>query len=230
MKTLFLTLLLALSLTAPGWADGPVLWDTTRFIQDGTYPYTDPAEDYKSHTSGVAVFLSATQSWPEDIPDAIRWVHHFTPPPSDSILGAWLAITLKEDDLPFWDGGPSDHPPGLGHLSIEGYWTTPADMYVSSHWSSAVTDITNGLGQFGVDYGGTWTFELSPTKMSWLYSGELDCVFYAEQGDFYIVRSDLIVALNQPAPDPNGVPEPVTLLFLGFGLFGLAGFRRKSKR
>jgi hypothetical protein len=220
MRTLLWTLALVVGLAASGWT-APIIWDTTLFIQEATNPpYTVPAEDYVSHTSGVAAFLSATwYPWGFTEEDAIRWVQHFTPPPSGSITAARLLITLDDDD--YTDENPfGGTEPEQGHLSMEGYWIPPSPY--QDHYISLIGE----AGTFEVD-DGTVAFDFTQNMINkWLYNGVLDCVFYAEAGDFYIVRSDLEITLADGQPQP--VPEPSTILLLGSGLIGLAGYAKKK--
>jgi hypothetical protein len=59
-----------------------------------------------------------------------------------------------------------------------------------------------------------------------LEDGQLNVTLSSTLGDFYFVGSTLTADGCGTAP----VPEPATLMLLGSGLLGLAGFRKKMKK
>lgn len=68
--------------------------------------------------------------------------------------------------------------------------------------------------------------------ISWLADGAGwtgDVVNSGDVDEFFAIDNVEIV-LNGTGPGPDPVPEPTTMLLLGSGLVGLAGFRRKFKK
>jgi len=59
--------------------------------------------------------------------------------------------------------------------------------------------------------------------------GTLDVRVSSDFGDFYLASSVLTVN-GDDGTEPAPVPEPATLMLLGSGLIGLAGFRKKTKK
>ena len=83
--------------------------------------------------------------------------------------------------------------------------------------------------EFALGWGedGTWGFGEVDTgdysydvTASYLEDGEFTITLVSLWGDFFIDKSDLEITYNP-------VPEPSTMLLLGCGLIGLAGFGRK---
>lgn len=80
---------------------------------------------------------------------------------------------------------------------------------------------------FGWAEGGTWDFGEVNTgdyqygvNVDFLADGVFQVKIASVYGDFYIDKSELNI-------NYNAVPEPGTMLLLGFGLLGLAGIRKR---
>jgi len=87
---------------------------------------------------------------------------------------------------------------------------------------------------YEIDNGGyagwsKYTYTLTPSMIDLLdQDGVLDFTLTSRQNDFFFWKSVLNVTVGDKPTNPP-VPEPATVLLFGFGLFGLAAFRKKMK-
>ena len=84
-------------------------------------------------------------------------------------------------------------------------------------------DVGDNYFYWGVDTGDI-SFAIT-SLMTLSSSGTIDCTLTAEIGDFYFNNATLSAEGTEPVPAP--VPEPSTILLMGAGLLGLAGYNRK---
>jgi len=113
------------------------------------------------------------------------------------------------------------------------------DDYVRSDWFEALFELeeqeTGWVDQPGWIADGlafTYVNNLYGWSFSGLFSlnetGKLDVTISSLCGDFLLDKSTL-VAVGCENSEAAPVPEPATLMLIGSGLIGLAGFRRRQK-
>jgi hypothetical protein len=180
--------------------------DTTEFTATGTTPGGD-LDDYGwgevNKLDGILNYVDGMGPLGSDY---VAWTHHFDfNPPALEVLSGSLSIQLYDDQVK------------------EYKWFRWTGNYIDDKaWEFGGGIAEDGNYDLGEVDTGTYSFDVTA---SYLEDGAFSILLGSLGGDFYISQSDLTIEYNP-------VPEPATILLMGVGLLGLAGFSRKkmSKR
>ena len=103
----------------------------------------------------------------------------------------------------------------------------------SSNFVAPLPGFNMNAAGAAVDTSGKLEYLLTSGMQSLFLVGANELTLYGtdtlQYGGFAAVSGTITYDVNEPPP-PNGVPEPATMLFLGLGLMGVLGIRRKMQK
>jgi len=177
--------------------------NVTDFLNNGTYfnGYTQIADDFEftgEWRYTAIAFESRNINYVSESPGGDKT---FTTKHPDN-FGEWNTVNFDTANLYFSDGNPADVP--LNKFNDSKHFKLFQLTEDSNSFSYLMTDPVFSAGTYIVG------FNDNTLSGGVCWSGDRDF-------------DDIIVAIN-----PNPAPEPATMLLLGSGLVGLAGFGRKK--
>lgn len=145
-------------------------------------------------------------------------------------------VIMPEYGMPQMDETVTIEITRIGHINIEmerWYAATFTVMLVDM-----VEDIPFDMG-FASDEEFYWSYTNNVSRqfevqtgvpLSDQFDGDDRTIWFTLFGAFLDIDVDLTWTVSVLTPEPEPIPEPASILLLGTGLLGAAGFRRKYKR
>jgi hypothetical protein len=193
------------------------LTDITYFKDSTNYSYDDLGRTVANNDlikwgAGTANFLNNTG-------DYVTWKQQYTfNPQADKILSAVLKLNLVDDET--------------DTKTQKGGRCTTTWVWDQSTLESALISTEDGSFKINNVNTSLYSFTLKKSGLNDLNNG-FDITLSSSLNDFYIESSELDITYCGPkqVPPHTPVPEPGTMMLLGFGMLGMAiyGKRRMNK-